>query len=343
MNFLSPQTQQAARTKIKRLKNNFSRTNSTNIDALKENKALYDMSWDIPSGSNITGITITHSANPITTSSVIRPTSSSAVTVSIANSSACTSRGNAKLSKKNQIKNQSIFGKKENMTASKKLKVLCEASTSSSSFTKSQNIAKTSNDQLIQVPRKRIKVSSQMHNQMPSKSASDHESNYEETIYKLYGKSTSNLSTSLSYFQSNSELSLISGIKSKSEGKLKSYTTPTHETQLPITDLNIPCCSLTLKRNPKSTSLSTSNKTQHNIASIAQQQSTPATTTNSTNNSVLMKSLTKSKLLRKSNSLPNLSKKVIIDGTKLKKKRILKKSETSGVKRKKTRVKKLWH
>lgn len=342
MNFLFPQTQQAARTKIKRLKSNFSRTNSTKIDALKENKALYDMSWDNTSGSNnITGITITHSANPITTSSVIRPTSSTSLTTSIANSSTVTSKIHAKVSKKSQIRNQSIFGKKENTTTSKKLKVLCEASTSSTSFIKSQNIAKSSNDQQIQVPRKRIKVSSQMHHQIPLKSASDHENNYEDTVYKVYGKSTSNLSTSLSFFQTNSELSLITGIKSKSEGKLKSYTTSiTHETQSPITDLNIPCCSLTLKRNPKLISSSASNKTQHNIA---QTQSTSATTTTSANNSAIMKSLTKSKILRKSNSLPNLSKKVIIDGTKLKKKRILKKSETSGLKRKKTRVKKLWH
>lgn len=338
------------------MKNNYSRTNSTHIDALKENKALYDMPWEMPSGSNISAVTITHTSNSITTTSVTRPMSSSSVTASNSNNL----KIHSKISKKaHQTKSQNLFGKKENTTTSKKLKVLCEASTSSS-FIKSQNVIKVTSDQQIQVPRKRIKVSSQIHHQhqpVSVKSVSDHEStcsNYEEAFLKVYGKSTSNISTSSSsFFPPSSDLSHhhSTGIKSKIDvNKSKSYSTTTIDSSL-NDPLNIPCCSLTLKRNTKHSSPSASSKTQQNIINIPQTIKVTGTTnittntcsTSGTNNPTIMKSLTKSKFLRKSNSLPNLSKKVASDGTKLKKKRILKKSETPGLKRKKTRCKKLWH
>lgn len=341
----------ATRVKIKRMKNNYSRTCSTQIDALKENKALYDLSWDIPSGSNIASITITHSSsNPTATTSntTHRPNSSPSATQSCESVKvgAGTAKMHAKNTKKIQIKSQNIFGKKESSSSmTKKLKVLCEASTSSG-VSKFQSI-KGTGDQQIQVPRKRIKVSTQSH-QLPIKSASDPEGTFEETLLKVYGKSTSNLSTASSFFQTNTDISLLpeQKLKSKSDGKLKSYPTLALDS-IGIDPLNIPCCSLSLKRSPK---LSNSfNKSQQcsTIATTSSTTTCAATTTSTSSSDGIIKNLSRSnknKILKKSNSLPNLSKKVTSDGTKLKKKRILKKTETTGLKRKKTRVvKNVWH
>lgn len=299
------------------MKNTYSRTNSTQIDALKENKALYEMPWDIiPSGSSNVTI-IPHTTTTVTTTS--RPISSTTMI-------ATTSKNHTKLLKKNQMKSQTLFGKKESSSLNKKIKVLCEASTSSS---KIQNIVKgtTGGEQLIQVPRKRIKVSasSTQQHQLPIKSASDHEtSNYDDNFLKVYGKLSTNLQTSTSmtnfFHTTNSDTNFEdgSGRKSKSDGKLKTFS---HSIETGNDLPNLPCCSLSLKRNPK-----VSLKTHNPSTSVT--ANTNLTRTN------------KNKL-RKCSSLPNLSKKANSDGTKLKKKRILK--TEAGLKRKKSRVKTVWH